>query len=161
MIKEFNKIILIICSVTIVFFMIGCEKTNQKTSDQENQKNEEAQEEKVATSEPAEELPKIIIPDLKGSWSGVFDGRSTTLTITEQDSTTFKGNITINYRNPVNQRISGTINPEDNTISMKDLLKSRFQGNYSGKLSEDKNKFSGTFTMILDKSRYNFSLDRK
>jgi len=151
MIKEFNRFLLIICSVTIIFFTIGCEKTNQKTSDQENQKNEET----------TEELPKIIIPDMKGNWSGIFDGRSTTLTITEQDSTTFKGNITINYRNPVHQRISGTINPEDNTISMKDLLKSRFQGNYSGKLSEDENKFSGTFTMILDKARYDFSLDRK
>lgn len=105
--------------------------------------------------------PEIAVPNLKGKWTGVFDQRSTTLRITEQEGLTFKGSITINYREVINQQVSGTINEKTNEISMKDLLHSRYAGTYKAKLSEDKKKLSGTFTQNVDKTKFNFTLTKQ
>jgi len=105
--------------------------------------------------------PEVIIPDLKGKWTGTFDQRSTTLRITEQDGKTFKGAITINYREVINQQVSGTVNEETMEFSMKDLLHSRYAGTYKGKLSEDMKKLSGTFTQNVEKTKFNFSLKKQ
>ena len=105
--------------------------------------------------------PEVVIPDLKGKWSGTFDQRATTLRITEQDGNSFKGAITINYREVINQQVSGTINEKTMDISMKDLLHSRYAGSYKGKLSEDMKKLSGTFTQNVEKTRFSFSLKKQ
>jgi len=105
--------------------------------------------------------PELVIPDLKGKWSGTLDQRVTTLRITEQDGNSFKGAITINYREVINQQVSGTINEKTMDVSMKDLLHSRYAGSYKGKLSEDMKKFSGTFTQNVEKTRFSFSLKKQ
>jgi hypothetical protein len=105
--------------------------------------------------------PEVVIPDLKGKWSGTLDQRATTLRITEQDGNSFKGAITINYREVINQQVSGTINEKTMDVSMKDLLHSRYAGSYKGKLSEDMKKFSGTFTTNVEKNKISFSLSKK
>lgn len=115
----------------------------------------------LTKSTAAFEEPKVESPDLKGKWTGTFDKRATTLRITEQDGSSFKGAITINYREVINQQVSGTINAEIMEISMKDLLHSRYAGTYKGKLSEDMKKFSGTFTMNVDKTKFTFSLTKQ
>lgn len=105
--------------------------------------------------------PEVVIPDLKGKWSGTFDQRTTTLRITEQDGNAFKGAITINYREVINQQVSGTINEKTKEISMKDLLHSRYAGSYKGKLSEDMKTLSGTFTQNVEKSKFSFNLKKQ
>lgn len=105
--------------------------------------------------------PEVVIPDLKGKWTGTFDQRATTLRITEQDGNSFKGAITINYREVINQQVSGTLNEETMEITMKDLLHSRYAGTYKGKLSEDMKKFSGTFTQNVDKTKFSFNLKKQ
>ncbi len=105
--------------------------------------------------------PAVVIPDLKGKWTGTFDQRATTLRITEQDGNSFKGAITINYREVINQQVSGTINEKTMDISMKDLLHSRYAGSYKGKLSEDMKTLSGTFTQNVEKTKFSFSLKKQ
>jgi hypothetical protein len=104
---------------------------------------------------------EVMIPDLKGKWTGTFDKRATTLRITEQEGKSFKGAITINYREVINQQVSGTVNEETMEISMKDLLHSRYAGTYKGKLSEDVKKFSGSFTQNVDKTKFSFNLTKQ
>ncbi|MDP2364309.1 MAG: hypothetical protein Q8M94_11155, partial [Ignavibacteria bacterium] len=115
----------------------------------------------VDTVKPEVEIPVVQIPDLKGKWTGKFDGRVTTLNITEQDGLTYKGSITINYRDVINQQVSGKINLEKKTFTMNDLLHHRFAGNYSGKISEDLNTLAGTFIQKVDKRQSQFNLKRK
>lgn len=105
--------------------------------------------------------PAVVIPDLKGKWTGTFDKRTTTLRITEQDGMTFKGSITINYREVINQQVSGTINEKTMEVSMKDLLHSRYAGTYKGKVSEDMKILSGTFTQNVEKTKFSFSLKKQ
>ena len=101
------------------------------------------------------------IPDITGTWTGKFDSRLTTLKITSQDSTSFKGKITIHYREVINQEVKGTFNPEKLTLNMSDQLHSRYMGKYAAKLSSDIKNLTGTFTMNIDKKKLNFNLTKK
>ena len=105
--------------------------------------------------------PAVVIPDLKGKWTGTFDKRTTALRITEQDGNSFKGAITINYREVINQQVSGTINEKTMEVTMKDLLHSRYAGTYKGKVSEDMKILSGTFTQNVEKTKFSFSLKKQ
>lgn len=104
---------------------------------------------------------KVTIPDLKGMWTGTFDKRATTLTITNQTDSSFSGKITINYRQVINQEVKGSFSPATKKLTMTDQLHSRYQGKYEGRLSKDFNNFSGTFTMKLDGSKFQFNLNKK
>ncbi len=104
---------------------------------------------------------EFVVPDVKGKWVGKFDKRQTELVITEQNGTAFKGDITIHYRNVIKQKVEGSINPKTKKITMKDLLHSRYQGTYEGKLSDDLKKFEGTFTMKVNGKKFGFSLTKK
>ena len=156
-------IIVIILSTTIVF--LGCEKKTEtpEIKPDTTTKTEPAPVEVpvVDTVKPEIEVPVVQIPDLKGKWTGKFDSRATVLEITKQTDSSFSGKISISYREPVNQEISGTISPSKMKISMKDLLHSRYQGKYYGNLSADGKTFSGTFTMNVDKTKLAFNLSKK
>ena len=110
--------------------------------------------------EPVEEI-KVTIPNIKGTWNGKFDGKSTVLKITEQTDSSFSGKISISYRQAINQDVKGSFSPTSMNMKMKDQLHSRFQGKYNGKLSKDGNNYSGTFTMDLDGSKFSFNLNKK
>lgn len=160
----FSKSIIPVLLLISLFVSAGCQKKQeqpqQQTTTQQGDTTKMADTTKKAdTTAKAEK--KAEVPDLKGTWSGKFDQRATTLKITEQNGNDFKGNITINYREVINQQVSGTIDPTTKKVSMKDLLHSRFQGKYSGKVSDDMKKLSGTFTMDLDGSKFNFNLSKK
>ena len=159
LLKQFLTIIII--SVSLIYF--GCEKKAEKT----DQPKEEVTSETVMTdstgstktNEPAAE-EKMQIPDLKGTWTGIFDGKSTTLQITEQTDSSFSGKISINYKQTLNQDVKGNFSPASLKISMTDQLHSKFMGKYNGKLSKDYKNFSGTFTKNRDNSNFSFNLNK-
>lgn len=163
-----NKNKLLKWSLAVIFGFttltyIGCEQKNEKAEQPQNDKvtadnttgNQEVPKDTVVT------VKKIIIPDLKGKWSGVFDGRSSVLNITEQTDSNFSGKITTNYRQVMNQDIKGTLTPSKMEITMTDQLQSRSQGKYNAVLSSDLQMISGTFTIDRDGSKYTFNLKKK
>jgi len=103
---------------------------------------------------------EVTIPDLKGNWSGTFDGKSAVLNITDQTDSSFSGKISISYRDPINQEVKGSFSPATSKITMTDQLQSRFQGIYTGSLSIENNSFSGSFTLNSDGSKYSFNLNK-
>ena len=143
--------------VMTFFLFIGCEK---KEVPKETLKTTTE-----TTSQPAVEQPKVeekkAVLDLIGTYTGKLDSRATTLKITEQTDTTFTGSITINYRETINQKISGKFDQGKMVVTMKDMLHSRYAGTYSAKLSEDGKKLSGTFTQNVEKTKYPFNLVKK
>jgi len=44
---------------------------------------------------------------------------------------------------------------------MTDQVHSRYMGKYNGKLSEEADNFSGTFTMNADDSKFSFNLKKQ
>lgn len=161
-INKFNSILISVTALAVLF-AAGCEKKTETTPEEKMTTNQkpvvETPVEKVDSVKP--EKPKVVIPDMVGTWTGVFDSRACTLEITKQDSTTFSGSITINYREVVKQSVSGSINIKKMTVSMQDLLHSRYKGTYFGKLSTDMKNYSGTFTLIVDKKKLSFNLNKK
>jgi len=153
-------------AVFIVFTTItyiGCEQKNDSAEQAENAKVTADTTTAVNIEEPKDTVVvvKIIIPDLKGTWSGIFDDRLSTLKITEQIDSSFSGKITINYRQVTNQEVKGILDPRTGVITMTDQLHSRYQGKYKGELSTDNKNFSGTFTMDNDGTKYSFNLNKK
>lgn len=146
-----RPILLIAC----ILFIIGCQKKEEKVI-QQTPTTQTAPTAIDTTKKTAD-----VIADIKGKYSGTFDKRATVLNIKEQDGNKFKGSITINYREVINQQVSGDFDPKTLKFTMTDLLHSRFQGKYNGKFSEDKAKMSGTFTMKLDGSKFNFNFTKK
>jgi FlaG/FlaF family flagellin (archaellin) len=147
----------------VVYF--GCEKK----TDQSEEPTDNGDTEVITTDttsgddtiekEPLEET-KITIPDIRGPWTGKFDGKSTTLEITEQTDSSFFGKISINYKQTLNQNVKGNFSPTALKITMIDQLHSKFMGKYNGKFGENYNSFSGTFTKNRDGSQYTFNLKK-
>jgi hypothetical protein len=158
LIKWLSVVILIISTITY----LGCEQKNEKADQPENDKG------MSDTTSSSQDEPndatvetKITFPDLKGTWTGTFDGRSSVLNILEQTDSNFSGKITINYRQVTNQEVKGTLNPTTYEFTMTDQLHSRYQGKYKGELSSNNQNFSGTFTLDNDGTKYSFNLKKK
>lgn len=152
------KLFILILFITSIAFL-GCEKKTEQTEQPKNEV-QTAPDAVPEIKEPVVE-EKITIPDIKGTWTGVFDKRATTLRITEQTDSSFSGKITIEYREVINQDVKGSFSPTTLKMTMTDQLHSRYQGSYSGKLSKELNNYSGTFTMKLDGSKFSFNLNKK
>jgi len=129
--------VLLILSVVAYF---GCEQKAEANSNTDN--------------------PKIETPDITGKWTGIFDGKTTVLDITEQTDSTFSGKINISYRQAINQEVKGSFSPATLKMTMTDQLHSQFQGEYIGSLSKDAENFSGTFALNSDGSKYSFNLNK-
>ncbi len=157
--KHISVFILFLFIGFLVSIQTGCKKEAEKPVEKaEVQKDSTPV--KVDTPKVVEK-PKVEYPDLLGKWTGTFDKRATTLVITEQDTTEFKGKITIAYREVINQEVSGTLDMAKKQVKMKDLLHSRYAGTYTAKLSEEMNSMSGTFIMTVDKMKMSFNLKKK
>jgi hypothetical protein len=141
--NSFKWIFTLLLILTVVTYF-GCEKKTEENGNKEV-------------------LPKIEIktPDLSGKWTGIFDGKTAVLDITEQTDSSFSGKINISYRQAINQEVKGTFSPTTLKMTMTDQLHSRFQGEYNGSLSKEADNFSGTFTMNNDGSKYSFNLNKK
>jgi hypothetical protein len=160
--KQFFAVFIMLTSM--VYF--GCEKkTGKAEGSQGDDKPEKITQDTAsgvpgtAKKEPVVET-KRTIPAITGKWTGTFDKRAAVLTITEQTDSSFTGKISISYREAINQDVKGTLSPATMSIAMTDQLHSRYQGKYKGKLSEDGNKYSGTFTTNLDGSKFSFTLNK-
>ncbi len=161
---SFKGVFAVLVIITAVVYF-GCEKK----TDQSEEPTDNADAEVIITDttsgdtteiEPVEDV-KITIPDIRGTWTGTFDHRSTVLNITEQTDSSFSGKISISYRQAINQEVKGSLSPATMNMKMKDQLHSRFQGKYNGKLSKDADNYSGTFIMDLDGSKFSFNLNKK
>jgi hypothetical protein len=150
MLKNLNGQLILLLAAVMIIFSMGCGE--RKTGDDKTTE---------ITDTTAIEEEVVKVPDLTGTWTGSFDRRATTLKITEQDSSTFKGNITINYRDVINQQVSGKLDLEKNTFTMNDLLHHRFAGSYVGSISEEYTTMEGTFTGKTDNRKVQFNLKRK
>ena len=163
--KSLKWVLTALVMLTVVVYF-GCEKKTDKTESQMDNVETEtivpdtASDETITEIEPVDEI-EIVIPDLKGTWTGTFDSRSTVLNITEQTDSSFSGKISISYRQAINQNVKGSFSPSTMNMKMKDQLHSRFRGKYNGKLSKDADNYSGTFTMDLDESKFSFNLNKK
>ena len=113
-----------------------------------------------AITDTAETLGKEA-NQLEGSWTGTFDSRNATLTITSETGDEFEGEISVNYHDQLVKQVAGSYDKENKTITMRDTQSGRFAGTYSGKLTDDKTKMNGTFTMKSDNSNYSFTLTKK
>ena len=104
------------------------------------------------------ESSKII--SILGTYSGTFDQRNAVLNIKSQKGNEFEGNITINYRQVINQKVKGSFNEGDKSFKMSDQLHSRFAGSYYGNFSNDFTSMSGTFIQNVDKTKFTFNLKK-
>ena len=169
--NEFKFRIILMLLISAVLFFAGCQskKEEAKPPEEKTTQGETNKTQTPADMQSDKEQPVLKpsaevetkIPDITGTWTGKFDSRATTLKITSQDSTSFKGKITIHYREVINQEVKGTFNPEKMTVSMSDQLHSRYMGKYAAKLSSDMKNLTGTFTMNIDKKKMNFNLTKK
>ena len=148
-VKKMFSVIIPVFLITCILFITGCQKKEERP----------IQQSPVVTDTTKKVINEIT--DIKGKYTGTFDNRATSLNIREQEGYKFKGSITINYREVINQQIAGEFDPKTLTFSMADQLHSRFQGKYSGKFSDDRTKMTGTFTMNLDGSKFSFKLTKK
>jgi hypothetical protein len=163
--KSLKWVLTALVMITVVVYF-GCEKkTDQSGEPTDNAKTEEIVPD-TTSGDPTEELKdpveetEIVLPDLKGTWTGKFDGKSTTLEITEQTDSSFLGKISINYKQTLNQNVKGNFSPTTLKITMIDQLHSKYMGKYNGKFGENYNSFSGTFTKNRDGSQYTFNLKK-
>lgn len=157
--RKFPAIILIL----VLFLFVGCEKKVEKpitqTDTTKGQVDTITANGKVDSTAIKDSIAKA--QQLVGTWSGSFEGRNATLKITQQNGDEFKGNISIKYREAINQQVSGKIDREKKRFTMRDLAHARTMGTYSGKLNDDFTKMSGTFTMTAEKTSVSFNLSKK
>ena len=165
--RKLFKLLFTAIVILAVMSYFGCKKKTENTEQPPAEVETESLSPDTSSQMETPEITETVverqttIPELKGTWIGKFDKRSTVLNITEQTDSSFSGKITINYREVINQEVKGTISPSTMSMSMKDQLHNRFRGKYNGKLSEDGKNFSGTFTMDLDGSKFSFNLNKK
>jgi hypothetical protein len=156
--KSLSTVIIIIAVIALA----GCEKKTEQKQDE--MKENVTTNPPSAVNEPKDSEPTtketINIPDLKGTWTGTFDKRSTTLTITEQTDSSFSGRISIKYKEMLNQEVKGYFSSTTKKVYMEDQIHSKYMGKYKGSLSEDGKAFSGTFTMNRDGSKTSFNLNK-
>jgi predicted membrane protein len=158
-----NKLLTLVF-LTVSLFFAGCEKKNEQQ--QAELKTESistdtiSSESEPGVSEPVVEV-KVSIPDIKGTYTGTLHNRPTTLKITDQTDSSFSGEITINYREVMNQNVKGTFSPSTMKFSMSDQIHSRYMGKYKGKISIDSKNLSGTFYPDYDKQEASFNLKKK
>jgi len=164
MLYKFPKQIFTFVILLLGVVLFGC---GDKTEKQNEMSADDISPDTISTLTPlteereTEDEMMVSIPDVKGTWTGTFDKRATSLKITEQTDSSFSGKITINYREVINQEVKGMVHPSSMKITMADQLHSRYRGKYSGTLSEDGKTFSGTFTMDLDGTKFSYNLTKK
>jgi PBP1b-binding outer membrane lipoprotein LpoB len=154
-----KRLILFSLMLSFVVF-VSCTSNKEEKQEQKpaQEKAVNVKVDTVQTMAEEEKTPENI--NLLGTWTGTFDQRNTTLKITSQNGNDFEGSITINYREVINQKVKGSVNPETKTFTMTDQLHSRYAGSYSGKISDDGGKLSGTFTQNVDKTKILFNLKK-
>lgn len=140
--------------LVMIIMLSACKSESEKTNSEKQDK------ENIPGEVTPVEKSKKLFPDIKGAYWGEFDNKQTVLDITKQTDTSFYGKITINYSEIINQEVKGYFSPATKEIHMEDQLRSRYKGEYDGKLSIDYNDISGTFTMDVDHRQFTFNLNK-
>lgn len=143
---------------SIVVLSAGCEKKTEKPGG-ENVSTDTTN--MAEPEQPEVDTTKIEYPDLTGTWTGSFESHTATFKITGQDGSDFNATLNVAYRQPMNKSISGVIDPATNKITMKDDVKSRYEATYTGKLSDDMKKITGTAHFIVDGNNESFTFTKK
>ena len=156
-VRHFSILMLI---MSLVIISSGCQKKTEQPGNENKDTTKVVTPTQPNTDTTAQADTTKKYPDLTGIWKGTFDKRPTTLSIKEQNGENFKGSMTIPYKQPLNKEVSGKIKT-DNQITMKDLVHSRYMGNYIGKISDDGKKISGTFTMNSNNSTKSFEFKKQ
>lgn len=147
----------------LILLIAGCQEQKKESPQTGTEKKQDSIALKEKAEATADSLKKQaeLLPDITGTWTGKLEYHSSVLKISEQDSLNFKGNITTNFREVINQQVSGKFDPVNKTLTMKDLVRNRYQGTYSAKLSDDLKSFEGTFTVNVDKTKWSFNYKKK
>lgn len=87
---------------------------------------------------------------LVGDWTGTFDNRDATVTISEIDKDgALKGVVSVRYKNQLNEQISGTVNLKTGEVVFDDIVTNgNLDGVYRGHLDqgEELMTIAGTYT---------------
>ena len=108
-----------------------------------------------ATEKAAKEIK------MTGTWEGEMSGKTAILKITEQKGNEFSGTVVLMFKEKINQKVKGTLNPETKEVKVSDQLHSVDAGDYVGKLNDELNKYSGTFTVRSNGQKLKFNLKLK
>lgn len=157
--KYFLKSFAVILLVAL--FAVSCGGKKEKPKEKQKQEKVDLQKLKKERAKEQAKITEQKYQDITGTWVGKFDKRSAVLKITEQNKTSFKGKIQINYRQQINQKVAGSFNAKNKSFQMKDLLHSRYAGTYAGKFSDDYSSMSGKFTMNVGKKKFQFTFKKK
>jgi hypothetical protein len=155
--KNFSKISFGV--FILVFLIIGCGKNEEKGIAEKADTSKNAIVDTAAKK--MAEVKKDTIPDLTGNWAGTFDQRSATMSVIKQTGKEFSAVMNINYRQPLNKTLNGTIDPQTKTIKMQDLDQSRFSGQYSGNLLDKGKTIRGTFILRTTGKSYGYTFKMK
>ncbi len=163
--KLFHRFILLAAGA-IIIFATGCGGEKKDESPQAgNEIPQEQNQQMDTTSQPTDTTTlgkeAETIPDITGTWTGELNAHTSVLKITKQDSLSFKGRISTEFRQQVNQEVAGKFDPDKNTLTMKDQIQNRYMGTYSAKFSNDMKTLEGSFYLIADKKTYNFRYTKK
>jgi hypothetical protein len=155
--KNFSKISFVL--FISLFLITGCGKNEEKQTAEKGDTSKKAMVDTTANKMP--EVKKDTIPDLTGNWSGTFDQRSATMSVIKQTGKDFSAIMNINYRQPLNKTLNGTIDPQNKTIKMQDLDQSKFSGQYSGNLLDNGKTIRGTFILRTNSKSYGYIFKMK
>ncbi len=156
MIKNHERFFEIFTLFIFLLLVTGCGK---KEENGEVQKQENSQSTAIDTTKKISQAPKDTTSDITGNWAGTFDQRSATLSVIKQTGKDFSAIMTINYRQPLNKTINGTI--EGNTINMQDINASKYLGEYTAQLADNGKTIRGTFNLKAGGKSYMFTLRKK
>lgn len=148
---------------TLLILSAGCQK---KAEQPEGEKANKDTSNVMKPEQPKPDTTAMVdttkkYPDLTGTWTGTFESHAATFKITEQNKADFKANLSVSYRQPMNKKVSGKIDLSTQKITMNDVEKSRTKSAYSGILSDDGKKISGTSTMKIGGSKAKFTFTKK
>lgn len=83
------------------------------------------------------------------------------MTVSKQDSITFTAVVTIASRTPVVQNMKGSYDPDKKTVKLTTQETFRYNGDFSGTLSEDGKSISGTYVQRADNASSVFKLTKQ
>ncbi len=156
-----SKYLYVLFLVTsLIIISAGCEQKSEKPGEEGTLKDTTNLTQPGTDTTAAADTTKKY-PDLTGTWTGTYRSHSATLKITDQNEENVKADLTVQYRETMNKTLSGKFNPETNELSLKDEVKSRDEATYSGKLSDDYSKLSGTARYKVDGKTVNFNFTKK
>ncbi|MFO7446131.1 MAG: hypothetical protein R6W90_07170 [Ignavibacteriaceae bacterium] len=166
MVKSLIRIkpaLILITGIITVLFLTGCEQKTEQPGEGQHADTTAVLDQPVDTAQDApadvtDVKPAVI--DLQGKWTGTFSSHSATFTINEQNENEFSGTLNVAFREPMVKYVSGKVNMDAMTFTMRDTRQTRDMGKYSGKITED-GKMNGTFTMEVDGKNFNFSLTKR